>query len=126
MPELDLSSNNATSRRVAIGGTWITAVVFLVVGVGSLLVDHGIFSAGIAVVLILYAAALGGLAWLAQKGLGLAIGLIAAAAVLHVMVAVSTARGSGEWWLWIFAVVAAATALAAGKVHLDELKQAGA
>ncbi|MGO4955808.1 hypothetical protein ACTQ49_00800 [Luteococcus sp. Sow4_B9] len=117
------SSGNLTSRKLAIGGTIIAAVLFLVVGIGSLVVNNGIFSAGIAVMLILYACALLGLAWLSVKGLGgIANGLIAAAAVLHTFVAGSTAKGSDAWWLWIFAAVAAVTAIAAGKVHLDELK----
>ncbi|MEL4545227.1 hypothetical protein AAEX63_05490, partial [Luteococcus sp. H138] len=102
MHEISRTPSRPLAHRIATGGTLLTAVGFLVVGVGSLLANNGIFSAGIAAMLILYAALLGLLARASGQGSGLATGAIVASALLHVLVGVSTARGSNQWWIWLF------------------------
>lgn len=122
MHEISQTTRRPTAHLVATTGTTITAVLFLIVGIGSLLANNGLFSAGIAAMLVLYAALLGLLAKASRRGSGLATGGIVASALLHVLVGVSTARGSHQWWIWLFVALAAATMIAAAKVHLDELK----
>ncbi|MEL4357866.1 MULTISPECIES: hypothetical protein [unclassified Luteococcus] len=124
MHEISTLQNRPMAHRLAVGGTALTAVIFLVVGAGSLLANHGVFSAGIAAMLVLYAALLAFLAQASHRGSGLATGGMMASAVLHVLVGVSTARGSHQWWIWLFVLLALVTAVCAAKVHLDELKAA--
>ncbi|WP_394275885.1 hypothetical protein [Luteococcus sp.] len=101
----------------------MTAIVFLAVGISSLLVDNGIFSVGIAAMLIVYAASLAGIAWLNHRALGLASGAVVASSLLHVLVGVSTARGSHRWWIWIFVALAVVTMVAGTRQHLAQLRE---
>ena len=124
MPHIDPLEAPSPTSDVATLGTLVTAIVFLVVGIGSLLVNNGVFSAGIAAMLIVYALALGAIAWLNDRGLGLATGAVVASSLLHVLVGISTARGSHRWWIWIFVALAVVTLAAAVRQHLAQLRQA--
>lgn len=119
------SPRRSLAQTCATGGTVLAALVFLFVGVGSLGVNNGVFSAGIALMLIGYAALLGLIARAAHTGWGPGNGAVVASSLLHMLVGVSTARGSNQWWLWIFVALAAATLVGALKAHLDEVKADG-
>lgn len=109
------------ARRIACGGTLLAAILFLGVGIGTLVQWNGLFSAGIALMLVLYAALLVLLArgaWRGHRGGG---GLVASS-LLHVLVAVSTGRGSHAPWAYGLAAVAVVTLAGALKMHVDELK----
>lgn len=75
------------------------ALVVLGVALATLLQRHGMFSAGVGVMLLLYGLLLAALAVLAVRGVTLVTGMVVAAGALHVMVAVSLAL-NGAPWLW--------------------------
>ncbi|GAA1398152.1 hypothetical protein GCM10009599_28480 [Luteococcus peritonei] len=111
--------------RLASGGTLATAALFLVTGIGSVAVRNGIFSAGIGAMLLVYAVLVAGIGWACLRRLPLADGAVVAAALLHLLVGVSTARGSGQGWLWLFVLLAGATLAAGVKAHVDDLRHPG-
>lgn len=108
---------------LASGGTALAALVFLAAGIGSLAVRNGVFSAGIGAMLLVYGLIVLGVAWAAWRGQGWANGAMVASSLLHLLVGASTARGSHQPWMWAFAAVALVTLLAAGRLHLAELRR---
>lgn len=91
--------------------TAVVGVAVLAVAVGSLAQRHGVFSAGVGAMLVLYGLLLVILAGLALRGAGVVTGMLVAAAVLHVMVSVSLAV-NGAPWLWAALPVLLATVVA--------------
>ena len=117
-----LPANSSLPVRLASGGTLLAAGLFLLAGIGSVAVRNGVFSAGIGAMLLVYAALIAAIGWACLRRLPLADGAVVAAALLHLLVGVSTARGSGAWWIWLFVALAAATLAAGVRTHVDELR----
>lgn len=109
---------------LASGGTILAAALFLIAAIGSLAVNNGIFSAGIGVMLICYALLVAGIGWACWRRLPFADGAVVACALLHLLVGVSTARGSSQPALWLFVVLSLATLAAGVKAHVDALSGA--
>lgn len=82
----------------------LTGAALVLLGILTMLQRHGRFSVGVGGMLVLYGLGVIGLAWLGQRRHPLAFGAMTAATVLHALVVVSTARGSGVWWLWLVLV----------------------
>ena len=82
------------SLLIAVIGSALSAVGLVGIAVAVLATRMAIFSAGIAVVLLVYGALVGLGAWLGWRRQPLARGLIVAPALLHLATAVSLAQGS--------------------------------
>ncbi len=85
--------------------TWVFALAFLVLAAGSLLQLHGMFSAGVGVMLAAYGALLAWIGWAAWRCRFYIRGALVGSAVLHLLVAVSSlsAENAG-WWLLVAAL----------------------
>lgn len=119
MPELD---RPGPLRAVATGATALFAAVFLIVGIASLLTNNGLFSAGIAAMLLMYGALLTAIAWGCWRGNRWANGAVVASNLLHLLVSISMARGSHQPAIHLFAVLALVGMVAGGRIHLDDLR----
>ena len=104
------------SVLVAVVATWICAIALLVVAIAVMVSGRDVFSAGVGAMLIIYAALVVLVGWMAVKGRPPAQGLMVASGLLHVVVLVSLQRSGGPVWFWILAVIPAAPTLAAGVI----------
>ena len=93
---------------VAVAITAVTSLVLAGLGFSALLQQHGRFSVGVGVALLLYGLMVGLVAWLGWRKQPLAYGPLVALSVLHGMVIASTANGSSVWWLWLGLIPVAA------------------
>ena len=111
-----------TSLVVAIVGTALFALAIIGIGLATALQRHGRFSAGVGV----FVAAV---AWAGWRALPLARGGIVTGAIIHAMVAWTTAR-TGQPWAWAVFVLAlvilvcAVTPAATRYFHADDEKPA--
>lgn len=95
---------------VAVVITGLTTLVLAGLGVSVMAQQHGRFSAGVGLALLLYGLLVGVVAWLAWQRHSLGYGPMVAFNVLHGFVIGSTANGSHAWWLW-FGLVPVAIAV---------------
>ena len=105
-----------TSLLVAVAGTALSSLALVGIAVAVLATRLAVFSAGIAVVLLLYGALVGLGAWLGWRRQPLARGLIVAPALLHLATAVSLAQGSDpaqRAWAVVAAIVFSGIVVAA-------------
>ena len=100
------------SVLVAVVATWICAIALLVVAIAVMVSGRDVFSAGVGAMLIIYAALVVLVGWMAVKGRPPAQGLMVASGLLHVVVLVSLQRSGGPVWFWILAVIPAAAVIA--------------
>lgn len=71
---------------VAAGLTALTGLAIAGIGVGSAIANSKLFGIGVAAVLVGYGAAMIALSWLVIRGRAWAMGLVVAAALLHLLV----------------------------------------
>ena len=95
--------------RAAVVLVGAAGLALALLGLGTIIQWHGRFSLGVGAMLVLYGLGVLGIAWLGRRRHPLAFGAMTAASVLHALVVVSTARGSGAWWLWLLLVPVLAT-----------------
>ncbi|WP_203566325.1 hypothetical protein [Aestuariimicrobium ganziense] len=95
------------SLRIAGALTLVTALLLLVVAVGTLAQGHGTFSVGVGAMLVLYSLLVGALGLFALRGALALTGMVIAAAVLHLLVVGSTAVNDAAWMWWTTPVLLA-------------------
>lgn len=105
--------NRPPALILAVAGTALFAAAFVVVGIGSMLQQHGRFSIGVGAMLVIYGLFVGFAALAGWRAWPLARGGMVSLALLHLMSSVSIARGSGTAWMWLSAALALATVVAA-------------
>lgn len=98
---------------VAVAGTWISAVILVVVGVGVIATGHSVFGTGVGAMLVCYALLVGLVGWAALRARGMAEGMLVASGLLHTVVLVSLQRAGGPEWFWALAVIPVAVVVAA-------------
>lgn len=111
-PSNSPSSRLPASLWVAIVGSGIFALAFLIVGIGALVQRHGRFSAGVGAMLLLYGAFVALAAWGAWRGASLSRGGIVTAALIHLFMGQSIAR-NGQPLAWLAFALALVTLVAA-------------
>lgn len=87
-------SRRPTALILASTGTIVTGAVFVAVGVASVAQGHGLLSAGVGAMLVLYGLGVCAIGWAAWRGHFWSLGALVASSLLHLAVAVSTAAGS--------------------------------
>lgn len=94
-------------------GSWLSALVIAGVAVAVMIIGHALFSAGVGVMLLVYAGILGLIGWAAARGVGWADGLLIASSLVHIAVVVTLVRSGAPAWFLVFLVLGAVVLLAA-------------
>jgi hypothetical protein len=98
VPERRLPIARPVPLTVAAGLTGLFALVTIVLGVGSVLQFHGRFSAGVGIMLLMYGALLGWIAYAAWRQRFYIRGALLASALLNLGVAVSSLSSNVPLW----------------------------
>ena len=123
------ATGRPTSLVVAIVGTALFALAIIGIGLATALQRHGRFSAGVGAMLLIYGVFVAAVAWAGWRALPLARGGIVTGAIIHAMVAWTTAR-TGQPWAWpvfvlaLVILVCAVTPAATRYFHADDEKPA--
>lgn len=97
-PERRLPVVRPVPLTVAASLTGLFALVTVALGIGSALQFHGRFSAGVGIMLLLYGALLGWIAWSAWRQRFYIRGALVASALLNLGVAVSSLSSNVPLW----------------------------
>jgi hypothetical protein len=98
VPERRAPVTRPVPLSVAAALTGLFALVTIVLGVGSALQFHGRFSAGVGIMLVLYGALLGWIAYAAWRQKYYVRGALLASALLNLAVAVSSLSSNVPLW----------------------------
>lgn len=104
-PTAPATRRDSSSQPLKIAGalTLLVALTLLIIAIGVLAQWHGLFSAGVSVMMALYALLVGAIGVAAVRGRPWSTGAVSAAAVLHIMVVFALDK-AGHAWLWALLV----------------------
>lgn len=119
-PERRAPAPRPVPLSVAAGLTGLFSLVTIVLGIGSILQFHGRFSAGVGIMLLMYGALLGWIAYAAWRRKFYVRGALLASALLNLGVAVSSLSSNVPLW----SVITVLSAVIVGCAVLPSTTQA--